>query len=39
MSGLRDVLLPTMEMGLEDLYWSQKELPEVWLSTWEGGCR
>ena len=29
MSGLRDVLLPTTEMGLQDLYWSQKELPEV----------
>jgi len=29
MLGLRDVLLPTTEMGLEDLYWSQKELPEV----------
>ena len=29
MSGLRDILLPTMEIGLEDVYWYQKEVPEV----------
>jgi len=29
MSGLRDILLPTTEIGPEDVYWYRKEVPEV----------
>ena len=33
MLGLRDILLPTMEIGLEDIHWYKKEVPEVIVSV------